>query len=388
MEKKENVDFMREQPYAYWLHSINGIGNKTIKYLLSVAKTAENVYDMTDDDLHSYLKPMQLKYLRSSKNTWDPHKEYEKLEKNNIYFYNNHHPKFPSRLRDIPDAPYAIYVRGKLPKEDKKSIAVIGARLCSEYGRYVARKFGMELAKAGIQVVSGLASGIDGISQKAVIEAGGETFSVLGCGVDICYPKENEEIFNKIPKQGGIISEYCPGTLPKSQNFPPRNRIISGLSDAVLVIEAKQKSGSFITVDMALEQGREVYVIPGRVTDTLSIGCNRLIKQGAGIILSPEDLLSELSDMQVKLSNMQKPMLEIEQEKTYILPNGPEGELCKLILRQLDYMPQSVEIIWANIIQNTTENKVTIPLLLQELLYLQMREYVAQIGGQYCLVGK
>ncbi len=388
MKSGKYIDFRREQPYAYWLHSIHGIGNRTIQNLLSVTNTAENTYYMPEDELKAYLKPMQLKHLKSSKKAWNLYTEYEKLEKKQILFCTRDHPQYPGRLRHVPDAPYAIYVRGKLPKEHKKTVAIIGARLCSEYGRYVARKFGMELANAGIQVVSGLASGIDGISQKAAIEAGGDTYAILGCGVDICYPEENREIYQRIAKQGGIVSEYIPGTLPKPQNFPPRNRIISGLSDAVLVIEAKQKSGTLITVDMALEQGREVYVIPGRVTDALSIGCNRLIKQGAGIILSPEDLLQELAGMQTKETEMELTIAENWSQGNHILHGSKEGELCKLILKHLDYIPQSPDTIWEKIVQDSNKYEYTIPLLLQQLLYLQMRGYVAQNGGQYCLSGK
>ncbi len=386
MKSERNIELMREQPYAYWLHSIQGIGNRTIQNLLSVTKTAENTYYMTEDELKEYLRPAQLNYLKNSKKSWNLYTEYEKLEKKKIHFYTWNDPEYPDRLRNIPDAPYAIYVRGRLPKEYKKTVAVIGARLCSEYGRYVAGKFAARLASAGIQVVSGLASGIDGISQKAVMEAGGDTFAVLGCGVDICYPENNREIYHTIPEHGGVLSEYIPGTLPKPQNFPPRNRIISGLSDAVLVIEAKQKSGTLITVDMALEQGKEVYVVPGRITDALSFGCNRLVKQGAGIVLSPEDLLQELAGMQMNGVNPE--ISEKKNDRNYILPSDEEGELCRLILKHLDYFPQSAETILGKIVQNSAMCGLTIPLLMQQLLHLQMNGYITQIGGQYCLAGK
>ena len=140
-------------------------------------------------------------------------------------------------------------------------------------------------------MVSGMARGIDGIAQKAALEAGGASFAVLGCGVDICYPEENRELYDRLLQEGGILSEYPPGMPPEPKLFPPRNRIISGLSDLVLVIEARKKSGTLITVDMALEQGREVYALPGRVSDKLSDGCNRLIRQGAGVATCPEDIL-------------------------------------------------------------------------------------------------
>ncbi len=387
MESKKYIDLMREQPYAYWLHSIQGIGNKTIQKLLSVCKTAENVYDMADSELKEYLKPKQLEQLRCSKKTWNLSMEYDKLENNQIAFYTKNHPHYPNRLRNTPDAPYAIYVRGKLPLEQKTCVAIIGARLCSEYGCHVARQYGRELAKAGVQVVSGLARGIDGISQRAAIEAGGNTYAVLGCGVDICYPQENIQIYKKISEQGGIVSEYIPGTLPKPQNFPPRNRIISGLSDAVLVIEAKQRSGTLITVDMALEQGREVYAIPGRVTDALSFGCNRLIEQGAGITLSPADLLEQLASIQEKEIG-QRHHTKKADDNFPILPDSKEGEFCKSILSCLDHLPQSADTIRGKIIGMRYYNEVTIPYLLQQLLYLQMRGYVEQKGGQYCLSEK
>ncbi len=158
----------------------------------------------------------------------------------------------------------------------------------------MAGQLGTALAKAQIQVISGMARGIDGIGQRAVVEAGGSTFAVLGCGVDVIYPSENRRLYERIMERGGILSEYSPGTMPKARLFPCRNRLISGLSEAIVVIEAREKSGTMITVDMALEQGKDVYAFPGRLVDGLSSGCNRLIKQGAGVILSVEEFIWEL----------------------------------------------------------------------------------------------
>ncbi|HKM21332.1 MAG TPA: DNA-processing protein DprA [Lachnospiraceae bacterium] len=215
----------------------------------------------------------------------------------NIRFVTRLSEEYPTKLRNIPSKPKGLYVLGKLPDEKIPSIAMIGARVCSEYGKRMARWFGSECGKAGVQVISGMARGIDSISQQAAVEAGGSSFAVLGCGVDVCYPREQAELYRKLQEKGGIISEYEPGSPPLAQQFPARNRIISGLADALLVIEAKEKSGTSITVDMALEQGRDVFVIPGRVTDALSVGCNRLMKQGAGCVLSPEELLAELNQI-------------------------------------------------------------------------------------------
>lgn len=216
-----------------------------------------------------------------------------------IKHYKKEDPEYPERLKNISGAPKNLYVLGRLPEEKRLCVAVIGARDCSEYGKYVARELGAVLGKSGISVVSGMARGIDGISQEAALNVGGSSFAVLGCGVDICYPEANRQLYERLKVCGGIISEYPPGSPALACHFPPRNRIVSGLADVVVVIEARIKSGTLITVDMALEQGREVYVVPGRVTDRLSDGCNSLIKQGAGILLSPEEFLKELLEGEI-----------------------------------------------------------------------------------------
>lgn len=185
----------------------------------------------------------------------------------------------------------SITQKAALPGIDSPAAAVIGARFASGYGREQARRFSYRMASRGITIISGMARGIDGIAQTAALDAGGRSCAVLGCGVDICYPEENRPLYDRLLQQGGILSEYPPGTPPEARLFPLRNRIISGLSDAVLVIEARRKSGTLITVDMALEQGRDVFALPGRVSDSLSDGCNRLIRQGAAPATCPEDLL-------------------------------------------------------------------------------------------------
>ncbi len=200
---------------------------------------------------------------------------------------------YPQALSHIRNAPRVLYVRGELPDGNRPSIAIIGARRCSSYGREMAEWFAEELAQAGVQIISGMAAGIDGIAQRAALKRG-RSFGVLGCGTDICYPEENRDLYRELTAGGGILSEYPAGTPPISSHFPRRNRIISGLADAVLVIEAKERSGTMITVDFALEQGRDVFALPGRLTDALSGGCNSLIAQGAGIVRRPEDILEAL----------------------------------------------------------------------------------------------
>lgn len=204
------------------------------------------------------------------------------------------HPEYPDRLRKLPGMPSRLYVRGRLPREDRPTVGIVGARRCTGYGKQAAREFARVFSGCGIQVVSGMAMGVDGESHRGALQGPAPTFAVLGCGTDICYPACNKDLFEQIPEKGGILSEYPPGTPPVGKHFPARNRMISGLSDILLVIEARKKSGSLITVDWALEQGKSVFALPGRVTDPLSEGCNSLIAQGAGIALSPEMVLNEL----------------------------------------------------------------------------------------------
>ena len=201
---------------------------------------------------------------------------------------------YPRRLRELASMPEELYVIGELPDDSQPSVAIVGARMCSGYGRRTAYEFGRILAGKGVQVISGMASGIDSSAQEGALDGGGKSFAVLGGGADVCYPRGNTTLYNRLKEQGGIISEQPAGTAPLSFYFPARNRIISGLSDLVLVVEAKSRSGSLITVDFALTQGRTVYAVPGRVGDALSDGCNYLIAQGAGIAYAPEAILNEL----------------------------------------------------------------------------------------------
>ena len=204
-------------------------------------------------------------------------------------------PDYPQKMKQYTSMPAKLYVKGCLPDPDRRTVAVIGARMCSPYGRIQAFRYAKTLSLAGVQIISGLALGIDAESHKGALEGSMPTFAVLGSGVDICYPKTNRKLYERILwENGGIISEYSPGSEPAAWHFPARNRIISALADAVLVVEAKENRGSLITAGFALEQGKMVYAIPGAVTDALSRGCHQLIYDGAGIAYCPEVLLEEL----------------------------------------------------------------------------------------------
>ena len=307
----------KDHKFLCWLAGIRGIGRKK-KYSLLQAAGEANLFSMEagENDLDPgvaariiYAAPeKELRFLwgeagaktAGDRKAWqallnarrqEPERIEEGLMLSGIGFVSALEKEFPEKLREIPDPPFGIYYKGSMPSEEQPAAAIIGARLASGYGREQARRFGRQIGARGIAVISGMARGIDGIAQKAALDAGGKSYAVLGCGVDICYPEENRELYEQLQQEGGVLSEYPPGMQPVAKLFPPRNRIISGLSDLVLVIEARKKSGTLITVDMALEQGREVYALPGRVSDALSDGCNRLIRQGAGPATCPQDIL-------------------------------------------------------------------------------------------------
>ncbi len=205
--------------------------------------------------------------------------------------------EYPQALRQIRNPPATLYVRGALPDPALPCVAIIGARECSLYGRKMAEHFSQKLACAGVQIISGMAAGVDGIAQKAALEAGGRSFAVLGCGTDVCYPASNRELYDALLRGGGLLSEHSAGTPPLARHFPSRNRLISAFSDLILVIEARERSGTLITVDFGLEQGKEIYALPGRISDACSRGCNELIRQGAGIALTPKDILESLQNL-------------------------------------------------------------------------------------------
>lgn len=252
-----------------------------------------------------------------------------------IKYISKSHPGFPEKLKELADCPEGIYVRGRLPDPEKKTVAIVGARMCTPYGRATASYFARVLAANGVQIISGLALGIDGAAHEGALCAGGDTFGVLAGGVDVCYPRTNIGLYEQMKIRGGILSEEPCGFPPLAKMFPKRNRIISVLSDLVLVVEARKKSGSLITADFAAEQGRDIFAIPGRLEDALSQGCNDLIAQGAGIALSPESLL-EIMGKEMKKSDNSKAFVQnvLAREENIVyscLSLQPKSleELCK-----------------------------------------------------------
>lgn len=309
------------EKYWQWFCS-NLVGNPGLaSRLLKRYQTPERIFYLEKKELfESFPKtPLPLFRLWESRQSWNFEREEERLRKKGVSFFSCEHPDFPRRLKEISESPGGIFVKGKLPRDELPSVAIVGARECSSYGKNLALWFAGELALEGVQVISGMARGIDGYSHRGALRERGSTFAVLGGGVDVCYPEENRDIYERLGREGGLLSENPPGTAPLRHLFPLRNRLISGLADAVLIIEAKEKSGSLITADYALEQGRDVYAAPGRLGDGLSQGCNNLICQGAGILISPEKLLEELGFCRtVKASERGKRKITLETSENLV----------------------------------------------------------------------
>ena len=316
-----NTKIDNEDLYAYMFRAkgLSGrLANKLCKLNLSfenILKTdldflyLDNILREASESVHEEKDLVKLKKIKETVLTEENELReeakifYANLLRDNIHWTHLTKKDYPFRLKNIGDPPLMFFYKGRLPEEDRPSVAIVGARECSPYGEKTANMFARELSSAGVQIISGMARGIDGISQRGSISVGGNTFGVLGCGVDVIYPEDNKDLFNDILKDGGIISEFNPGTEPLRTYFPSRNRIISGLSDVVLVVEARKRSGTYITVTQALDQGREVFAVPGRITDALSDGCNNLIAAGAEIAVGSKVIIDDLKNKGFKYVN-------------------------------------------------------------------------------------
>ena len=283
--------------YWIWLASVESLGPVKKLALLNKFKTAKKIYNATEKEILK-VDGMSDKIVQNMQKAKDSKllEKYEKyILKNDIKIINISDESYPAKLKNIYAPPITIFAKGDISLLNSKSIAIVGSREPSKYGIYVAEKFSTELSKEGITVVSGLAKGIDTFAHIGALSSFGKTIAVLGSGIDVVYPKENAKYYREISEKGLIISEYIVGTVPEFKNFPQRNRIISGLSDGVLVVEARKNSGTMITTDFALEQGKELYVIPGNITSNLSAGTNNLIKEGAKLVTDVCEILEDLN---------------------------------------------------------------------------------------------
>ena len=288
---------MTDQELTYWLALkwVEGVGHVTFKTLVQTFGSPQEVFDAPLSSLRNMegIGQKTASHIKSFSKWQQVEHELALTHKHHVSIITYGDPLYPKNLLNIYDFPPFLYVKGTL-REDDICIAVVGSRLASTYGRFSTERLCRELALKGVTIVSGLARGIDTAAHKGCLAAKGRTIAVLGCGMDIIYPKENKDLFEKIPLQGAIITEFPFGTPPNGPNFPARNRIISGLSLGVVVVEASYRSGSLITARVALEQGREVFAVPGSIDADGSKGTNKLIKDGAKLIESADDILEEI----------------------------------------------------------------------------------------------
>lgn len=279
--------------YWVWLTTLPGLTNRSKLLLLEHFPSPEDIYYAQPEDLPPVegLSSSQAALL-SDKSTDRAEDVLARCAKGDIFLLTMQDALYPDRLRNIFDPPVLLYGRGRMPLFDEEAaVSVVGTRTCTPYGISTSEELGYQLAKEGAVVVSGLARGIDGASHRGALRAGGFTAAVLGGGVDVVYPAENRRLYEDIAATGVLLSEYPPGTEPMGSHFPVRNRILSGLSLAVLVVEAPERSGALITANTALEQGRDVFAVPGPIDAPNSRGSNRLIRDGAGLVTCGWDIL-------------------------------------------------------------------------------------------------
>ncbi len=357
---------LSELEYWYWFVNISKVGRITRNRLLSIYNTPENVFHADAKEIQSY---MWLNEAQKNniivKNIDDIKRAMEQLKQKNIQMTYIDSPSYPYRLMNIPDRPHVLYYKGMDINNKKPAVAIVGSRRCSEYGRKTAYDIARELAGYGIDVVSGLAYGIDSAAHKGCIDGNGITQAILGCGVNICYPRSNIELYMNILKGGSIISEYHPDATPLSGYFPERNRIISGLSDVIVIVEAGEKSGSFITVDCALEQGKDIFAVPGRIDDIFSKGCNELIKSGAELCSNTNDILECLDMAKNKYKYEKK-----ENEDIFLATEE------KMLYAKLCFEPKHINLI-------AKEAGICIEQAIRIIFSLEQKHIIRQTTGNY-----
>jgi DNA processing protein len=348
----------------YWVgfNLVKGIGPMKVRALLDHFGDLETAWRASVSDLRQVgLDRRALSSFLKARDQLNLTAELDKLAEKNVRVLTWNDSEYPARLLQIPDPPPVLYVRGQLANEDEWAVAVVGTRRASAYGKMVTQRLVTDLAVNHVTIVSGLARGIDGEGHQAALDAGGRTIAVLGCGLDLIYPPEHRNLAREIVENGALVSEYPLGTRPEASNFPPRNRIISGLSLGVLVVEAGFKSGALITADFAADQGRDVFAVPGNLYARTNVGTNRLIQDGAKLVMGAEDILEELNLMMVA-------------QQVEVRAVVPETETEALLLQHLSLEPVHVDELALRVelpISDVTSN----------LALMELKGMVRQVGG-------
>jgi DNA processing protein len=354
----------------YWLgfNLVKGIGPAKLSILLERFGSIRDAWNAPRRELELLgLDRKSIESLEERRNNLNLGEELAKVKKTGAGLLTWDSPDYPRYLREIPNSPPLLYVKGELRSSDQWALAVVGTRRLTTYGRQVTRELVSDLVRNQVTIVSGLAKGIDGEAHKSALDAGGRTIAVLGSGVNYIYPSEHRTLAQRIVSgRGAILSDYPLGTVPESRNFPPRNRIISGLSMGVLVIEAGERSGALITAEFGLEQDREIFAVPGNINNPASKGTNRLIKQGAKLVQEVDDVLEEL--------NLALIPEHIKADK--ILPDSPEEAI---LLDHLSRQPTHIDEL-------TRQAGLPTSLVSSTLTMMELKGMVQQVGAMNYVV--
>ena len=358
--------------YAPWiaLSRVKGLGRVTFKKLVAHFGDPAAVFSSTSSELSAIegLDANVIEGLCDFAEWEEVEKEIRRAEQAGATLIPFSDPNYPPRLRMIADPPPLLYVKGEICADDDRAVAVVGSRSASEYGQRVARNLCRDLASLGFTVVSGMARGLDGAAHEAALSAGGRTLAVLGSGVDRPYPPEHEKLYHRIREKGAVISEFPMGTRPLAFNFPARNRLISGLSLGVVVVEATEKSGSLITAALALEQGREVFAVPGEVGASRSRGTHRLIRQGAKLVESAADIVEEIAPQLLNRGSESRPCAQ------RMLPQQARAEARKVLALLQEHSAHIDEVIERSGLSPAEVSEI--------LLDLELQGYVRQLAGK------
>jgi DNA processing protein len=355
----------------YWVgfNMVKGIGPARVRRLLDHFGDLALAWHAVPEDLRAAgLDRRACEALVAARQGIDLDQVLQRLAQSGVSVLTWESPDYPVNLRNIAQPPPVLYTQGQLTPADEWAVAVVGTRRASAYGREVARELAAALAASGVTVVSGLARGIDSVAHRAALEAGGRTVAVLGSGLDQIYPAEHQPIAAAIAKAGAVVSDYPLGTPPDSVNFPPRNRIISGLAKGVVVVEADERSGALITATFAAEQGREVFAVPGSIRAPTCRGPNKLIQQGAKVVLSPTDILEELNLVMVT---------EHQQVRAAL----PADETEKRVLACLAGEPVHVDELGVQL-------SLPIAQVSSALALMELKGLVRQVGGMNYVAAK
>lgn len=307
---------------GYWvaLNRVSGVGPSRLTALLELAGDIESAWRAPIQMLReARFDRATIEALLEARRTLDPAHELERLQRAGVRVFTWDDEDYPEGLRSIDRSPPVLYVRGTLQPSDELAVAIVGTRHASSYGREVAHSLATELGRSGVTVVSGLAMGIDAVAHRAALDAGGRTLAVLGSGVDEIWPAQNRTLGADVMRSGALVADYALGTRPEARNFPPRNRIISGLSRAVVIVEAGSRSGALITAQYGAGQGRDVYAVPGNILNAGSAGCNALIRDGAIPLLSVDELLATLQVERVRLQQSARVSVKATPQESALL---------------------------------------------------------------------